>query len=257
MKLPKNEDYKIAFPTDIHAPYHDPRAISLATQIIRDYKPDILLNGGDACDFYSISSFDKDPNRMKLGFQNEIDEFQEVQRQLIRACPTSAERYLLVGNHEDRLRRYLWKNPELHTLDALKLDSILGLDSMATQVIEELRIGNTLFKHGDLIRKHSAYAAKGTLVNMGHQFNVIFGHTHRFGRHFKTRGDGSVVWGLEGGCLCDPDQADYMQGVPNWQQGLLLVNIVDEVAEPETILFHEHSKTILKAVWRGKEYRSE
>lgn len=256
MKLPKHTDYKIAFPTDIHAPFHDPKAINLACRIISDYKPDIILNGGDGVDFYTISSFSKDPDRVNFGLQNEIDAFRAVQRQLNNAY-SRADRYLLIGNHEDRLRRYIWENPELSTLDALKLENLLGLDSLNVEVIDELAVGNTKFTHGDIVRKHSAYTAKGTMLREGYLYNVIFGHTHRMGRHFKTRGDGSVVFGVEAGCLCDPEQADYVNGEPNWQRGLVLVNIVDGVPEVETIPFHIHTKTILKAVYRGKEYRNE
>lgn len=256
-RLAKNgTSYKIAFPTDIHAPYHDPRAVNLACQIIREYKPDVIINGGDAQDYYTISRFSKDPDRVFLGLQNEIDIFQEVQREINSAAPL-AEKYLLIGNHEDRLRRFLWENSELATLRALELGNLMGLDKLGVEPLDKVFVGDTQFTHGDIVRKHSGYSAKGMLENQGYAGNIIMGHTHRMGQVFKTRGDDVVVWGIEAGCLCDHEQAQYISGRANWQPGLVIVDIIDGLAQPQLIPFYKRNKTQLQTIWQGKEFRSK
>ena len=37
---------KVAFISDIHAPYHDAAAVELTLKILRDVKPDVLFFGG-------------------------------------------------------------------------------------------------------------------------------------------------------------------------------------------------------------------
>jgi len=219
----RHNSYKIALPTDTHCPYHDPYAVDLACQIISDYKPDILIHGGDGCDFYAISRFSKDPRRAHR-LQEEIDVFGQVMGQFVEAAG-DIERYMLVGNHEERVERYLRDHPELYGLRALKLANVLGLPDLGFKLTDAVVIGKTRFIHGEVVRKHSAYAAKAHLENCGYSHFTFHGHTHRMGWHFKTTANGPI-YAVECGTLADPAQADYMQAqVANWQRGLVLVEV--------------------------------
>ena len=75
--------------------------------------------------------------------------------------------------------------------------------------------GNFLITHGDLIRAHSSYTAKGMSDKYGG--SGIHGHTHRLGSYYRKNYFGIYGW-WENGCLCDLNP-DWITN-PNWQQGL-------------------------------------
>jgi hypothetical protein len=251
---------KIAFPTDEHYPFQDDHARSVALQIVADFKPDIRIAGSDGMDFYSISKYDKDPARIKeAGLQHEIDLWKAGQREWRDACP-EAHAFFILGNHEDRLRRYLWRHPELADLDVLRLNSLLGLPSLniyweqekgLRANLELLLHGRLLIKHGEVVRKHSAYAARAELESEFYAISILTGHTHRGGSHYATTRNGVVV-AHEAFCLCRLDPP-YLRN-PNWQQGIVLAT-VDQTSLPsiEPVPFFQRNGKVT-AIWREKEY---
>lgn len=248
-KIDGADTKRIAFPTDIHAPYQDKYAVALAVNIVKEFNPDVLICGSDAVDFYSISSFNKDPKR-KLSLQDEIDVWKEIQKELTSVSP-NADRIFIPGNHEDRLRRYLWTHPEMDSLDVLVLGTLLGLSEVGVKSLsDEVVIGELLVKHGKYVRKESAYSARAEIENERFSINVMTGHTHRGGTYYaKTRS--GVVRADECFCLCDMD-VDYVKN-PNWQQGIVVATIVKGKPMIEPILFHGSGKDIF-AYWREKVY---
>lgn len=247
----KGKAYRIACVYDIHAPYHNDYAVEIACKIIADYDPDILVNGGDAVDMYTISRFDKDPSRL-TGFQKELDSAFEVHSRINDASPRAA-RYFIPGNHEFRLTKYIRMHPELYGVKALQIENLLRLEELGYTRVDRLVLGKMQFVHGEVIRKHSAYTAKAHLENCGYSYSTFHGHSHRLGIHFKTTGDG-IKMGVECGHLADAKQADYIETiVANWQQGICLTEVVNGKAYPELIPFRGHAGAMF-ARWRGKEY---
>lgn len=218
------------------------------------------MTGSDGIDFYGISRFDKNPLRGLSGLQNEIEQWQENQRAWKDAAP-NAKAFFLLGNHEDRLRRYLWKHPELSDLEVLRLPSILGFANLGIEWEEEkgdsankeiVLHDRILIKHGNIVRKFSGYTAKATMEQEFHSIEaMLIGHTHRGGSYFSTTRFG-VLEAHEGFCLCDlnPEYTDN----PNWQQGIVLIEVTDDLLSIEPIPFRR-KHGVLSAVWRGKEYR--
>jgi predicted phosphodiesterase len=244
---------KVAFPSDEHHPYQDDKAIDVALKIVEDFKPDEIVVGSDGVDFYSISKFSKDPARMKgRQLQDEINSWKATQRKWIDAAP-DAKRHYITGNHEDRLEKYIWDHPELHGLDALLLHSLLGFDELGLDEVEdEIVYGNKLvIKHGTVVRKHSAYTARGELEGEMYAISTLTGHTHRGGTHMATSRFG-MVQAVEGFCLCDLNPP-YIKGKPNWQQGIVLATVSDFGVHFEPIpFFKKRGKTL--ALWRGKQH---
>ena len=247
---------KILFPTDEHYPFQDERARSVALQIARDFDPDLRIAGSDGIDFYTLSSFDRDPERITGShLQQEINLWRAGQREWIDAAP-NAEAKFIIGNHEDRLRRYLWKHPELTGLDALKLANLLGLQDLGIEMADksglEVLAGDLVIKHGSFVRKNSGYAAYAELEREKFSISVLTGHTHRGGTTYTTSRKGVVV-AHECFCLCDLEP-DYISN-PNWQQGIVLATVGSGLPSIEAIPFYTYKRK-LRAVWRGKEYIS-
>lgn len=247
----KGKSLKVAWVGDIHCPYQDEWALDLACSILEDYKPDIGINGGDAVDFYTVSRFDKNPERAKTNLQDEIDVFKLVQGRL-NAASIEATWYLLEGNHEQRFTKYLWKNHELAGLRVLTLPNILGLDELGVKLVDEVQIGKAIFSHGSVIRKNSAYTARAELEKRAFAFSTFTGHSHRGGVHYRSSPD-MIVQGVECFHLCDERQAEYVNGA-DWQAGMVLVDVINGRPYPELIPFHGQRSNML-ARWRGKEYR--
>lgn len=203
---------------DWHVPYEDPVAIQVAFGLCDEMQPQKIVVH-EMHDFYSISRFDKNPER-KNDLQMEIDKVNKYLATLRATCPNS-EIIMLKSNHTDRLKRYLWSRaPELHSLRALKLESLLELEKNEVQYKEDLMFRGVLFKHGSIVRQDSSYTAKAEFIKEG--CSGVSGHTHRLGIHYITKRGGKYVW-VEGGCLCKVD-ADYIEGTANWQQGVSVVS---------------------------------
>ena len=58
--------------TDTHAGFHDQQALEVVYGVIKDVKPHRVIHLGDLVDCYTISKYEKDPNRLTK-LQDEID----------------------------------------------------------------------------------------------------------------------------------------------------------------------------------------
>lgn len=199
---------------DWHVPYEDKRSLGCAFNFCEETQPDIILLD-EVHDFYGLSRFSQDPLRSSL-LQDEIDAAKKYFKRLKKICPGSRI-ILLNSNHLDRLRKYLWTDGRaLAGLKCLQLEKLLDLQELDIEYYDNFFIKNVLFKHGNIVRKHSAYTARGEFEREG--CSGATGHTHRLGVHFVTKRGGKYVW-VEGGCLCDLDP-EYIEGVADWQHGL-------------------------------------
>ena len=199
---------------DFHIPFHDPSAIDVAFQLVKHIEP-ITIIVHEVLDWYSLSRFDKDPNR-KMRLKEDLVEAIVVLQRLRKLCPET--RIVMVeSNHDKRLIKYLrTKAEELHNLGCLKIESLLHLKDLNIEYRKDYIFRNVLFKHGDVIRKYSGYTARAELDKEG--VSGMSGHTHRLAMHYETLRGGKYVW-MESGCLCDPKQAEYIDGTANWQNG--------------------------------------
>jgi hypothetical protein len=251
---------KIAFPTDEHRPFQDEKALAVAHEIVRDFDPDLRITGSDSLDFYALSKFDKDPARLRVGLQDEIDSFQAGEREWKDAAPNARVRWI-DSNHIDRLRKFLWQHPEIAGLRAMQLPNVLELDALGVEyepmgdhANKEIEIeGKILIKHGAYVRKFSGMSAKAELEAEFHDITVLSGHTHRGGTYLASTRHG-VVQAQECFCLCrlDPPYLAH----PNWQQGIVLAEIVNGVVSLEPVVIHTVGAEKV-AIWRGKEYHGK
>lgn len=246
--------------SDTHVPYHDPKVWSIVCQIAKDLKPDVVVHLGDLIDCFQVQdSFDKDPVRVN-SLQDDIDLAAKLLDQLAVKAP-NAKLYLLEGNHEDRLRRAIWKlnNGQRELAKLRTFQSNVTWPSL----LKDAGAGNWIFvpihgqakrqilpmfitKHGSVVRKWSGHSAKAEWERYGQ--SGISGHTHRSGLFYTDDYNGAHVW-IENGCTCRLDP-EYTED-PNWQQGFTVITYTSPTnfsVEP----IHVHNGV---AVWRGKEYR--
>ncbi len=224
--------------SDQHIPYQDKAVETLTLEFIGEHKPDVIHLLGDVIDFYTLSRFDKEPSRL-TDLQNDIeDALLYIER--IRNVSPKSRIIWSEGNHENRLRRFLWSRaPELSMLRSLQFAELFHLQDFDVEWVpanSPYHVGKLLFTHGDLVRKWSGASAKGHHEKYG--CCVIHGHTHRLGSFYHTTLSGSHgAW--ENGCLCTL-KPEYMIS-PDWQNGWSVVWFYGDVFHVEQVVVNNGS----------------
>ncbi len=196
---------RILLVPDAHHPYHDRRAWATMLAAGRAFKPDWIVILGDFGDFYCISDHRRDPRRNAL-LRREV---QGILRGLDDLDALGARRkdYIL-GNHEDRLERYLIdRAPEL--FDVVNVPDLLELGRRGWNVIpyrDHLQVGKAYFTHdvGSAGRRAHEGAADAYQANAG------IGHTHRAAITYVGNQRGSAHFGAMFGWLGDARKAEYL-----------------------------------------------
>lgn len=134
--------------------------------------------------------------------------------------------------------------PRLLQLDALGIEWVPIEEQTKQKIFPKF-----IVKHGSVVRKWSAWSAKGEWEKYGR--SGASGHVHRLGVFMHRDHNGNHVWS-ETGCLCDLEP-EYMQD-PDWQNGFLVVTFERETGafQMEPVYIHHGS-----ALWRGKRYVAE
>jgi predicted phosphodiesterase len=169
---------------DIHVPYHSAKSVKMVTALIKELKPDGLVQLGDFVDNFQLSKYSKDPGRRNL-IADDIEDFKGILNEWARHLKTGAHVHLLEGNHEKRLKTYIAdKCRELHglvpdwpTLLGLELRNKAGRHKWHWHPYERwnsCQIGDVVLHHGFYYNEHCAAKALAK-----YKCNFIFGHTHR------------------------------------------------------------------------------
>lgn len=242
---------------DVHIPNADSKVLELCLSFLKrkEIKIDEIILNGDIVDCNILSVFDRSPYSPS-SIDLEIEELEKFIKELQKITPKIT---YISGNHEDRVRRYIWKNEAIHKLgqdrgiqvSKLSFDTLYGLDKLGVKYLDYgdgVWLGKLWCTHGDVIRKHAGYGARGMFEKQG--VSTISGHSHRVGRYSHTNRGGSYAsW--ENGCLCSLNP-EYLKGVPDWQQAFAIVHVSDK-----TKMFNVQQIDILNrsSLWYGgKEY---
>lgn len=166
---------RILFVPDAHRPFHDVKAWRLMLKAARAFRPDIIVVLGDFLDCCSISAHSRNPLR-KIQLEAEALSGREGLDQLQR-IPGVKRRIFVEGNHEDRLRRFLWdKAPELFGL--IDTQGLLQLKERGWEFVpygEGIQLGKVYVTHD--LRGSGQYAVARALSQAGK--SVVLGHLHR------------------------------------------------------------------------------
>lgn len=244
-----------AVASDFHAPYHDYLAVLLLCKVLAWWQPDLFVIDGDGLDFYALSAYDKNPERA-YGLQAEIDAFHtDVLAPIVAALPSKGTRIFTPGNHEDRLRRFLWRNPDLYGVRSLQLPSLLELDRFGFKYAEQAIYVDDILEitHGEKVSKWSAYASKAESEARRYSITTITGHVHKAG-HFGTTVPGTqrqYVSGYSNPCMCRLNP-EYMRN-PDWVQGFTLFDVRDGNLAVEQVIINPNYTCMAGGKWFGVE----
>lgn len=222
---------------DPHTPFHDRRSWEAVRAYIEAHSWHGVIVLGDLLDFNEISVFTRSSLRnvsegaivrqYQAGneFLSELEESlsvrmpDEFDRPLDENITSGVPKYLLEGNHEARLDRWL-DEMGVAASGLVEIPRNLNLDERGWTYVrswtrgELVRIGHASFIHGRWTNIHHAKKHVEAYAT-----NIFYGHTHDVQRYsFERLGDDKTIVGQSLGTLQRYD-APYLRGGPTrWQQ---------------------------------------
>lgn len=228
-ETPKPQKYqiqpqpKIAILSDIHFPFN----INLKPilNFLSRYKPNLIILNGDIVDFYEISMFikDKSINDINLGIEKTIDFIKTIRNFYDNII------YYRIGNHEERLIKYLWDKPSIK--DYLEFEKLFLANELNIKFIYKqdlLFTHNLNIFHGhELNLNNVKYVAERILER--YSCNIIVGHFHNKQERIKYKlenGEYTPIGAWVSGCLCQKP----LYNIHNtyFSNGFVLVEYFDE-----------------------------
>lgn len=197
---------------DTHAPFFCKKSWALMLRVAGNLLPHHLVHLGDLVDFYAISDFDKDPERLRVtSLKDEIDVTNKLLDQLDEIG--AARKYFTEGNHEYRWIRKLYKKaPELVGLPGLSVPELFRFKQRGwsfTPYKDSVRIGKVEFTHECGGSGPSAHGQ----ARDAYQSNAVIGHTHFMGTSYRGNARGQSQVGAAFGWLGDINAVDYAHRV--------------------------------------------
>ena len=215
--------------SDLHIPYHNIEAVTIALDYGKKEKVNTIFINGDLIDNHQISKFEHDPKKRSV--KQEFDATREFLKQLRKAFPKAAI-YWLKGNHCVRWEKFLLtKVREIWDDDYFFLEERLQLNEVKVKILDD----KILVKAGKLSITHGHHIFKGafTPVNPSRgaflraKQSLIVGHLHRPSHHPETDLDGKIISCWSTGCLCEL-RADYSPLVGNTMHGFAHIQIAKD-----------------------------
>ena len=192
------EPLRVLVIPDTHSPYTNAKQLAAVVEFSKEFKPNFIVQIGDAWDQYTHSKYAKSLN-LKTP-RNEDNEGKQIIGEMwkaFRKAAPKAEMFMLRGNHDIRAaKRILEKAPDLEDAVTAFYKDLYTFPGVKTLEDDrsELVINDILFIHGYLsnLGDHVKYNRQSTVV----------GHSHKGGVHFM-RYNGKTLFELNAGHLAN------------------------------------------------------
>jgi hypothetical protein len=261
----------VAAMSDSHGNFIDPMVRRAWLDTLKIIKPDGIIFDGDILDFPEVSRHTKMPGDGSLKLQEEIDYVrEEIFRPSIAASPKSWRTYH-VGNHEQRLVRYLADTAkELADLRCLRWDNLLELGPLQLEMVfggnwlaprqkdRTKNVKDTFKVYYDCFAvTHGKSCAKNAMEKEleRYQFSGCSGHTHRPGVWtMPTLANPCLSWVSLPMAAGYAVGKNYVDGPGAWTMGFSLF-VIDPgagIVTPHPVFGYED---LLVVGMTGKAYR--
>lgn len=226
---------------DQHAhPDHDNRRADYAGQLIKEIRPDVLVNMGDAIDLASLSSYDKGTRSFQgRSYKADLDSHLDFQERLWAPIKALKKKLpysiVLEGNHEHRVERALDLSPELEGTIGFKdfqfsdyYDQVVRYDGSTPGVIE---LDGILFAHyfptGVSGRPTGGEHPAHTLLTKN-RVSSVAAHSHLFDYISRRNIQGVTANALVAGCYQDYVN-EWAGNIGRfWQSGIAILRNVEK-----------------------------
>lgn len=235
-----------------HPDFHNDRADWIG-QLIKDVKPDLVINIGDAADLPSLSSFDKGKASFHgASYGKDIDAHLDFQERMWSPMKQTRKRMphrvVFEGNHENRIKKVLEYDPQLSAGDSGYGISFRDLDfNSYYNEVHEYEGGTPavrtydgvsyahFFISGVMGRPIGGVNHASSLLNKNHCSSTC-GHSHLadFSVHTNVRGE--KMMGLVCGVYQDYDSKWAGDVNRLWWGGCVIKrNVNDGMYDPEFV----------------------
>lgn len=238
---------KVIIIPDLHLTESVPKDYLPVKRFIEKFKADEIIILGDFMDVSSLSAWDYDKKRLMEG-RRYIKEVRCANKELDFLQKHSKKITFLEGNHENRIDRYLDKNPEMEGIIELKEQLSLKQRKIKWVPMNDLyKLGGMYFTHGMYTNK---YCAQKHLETLG--CNVCFGHQHKTQTAFQNMAMQKPIMSYALGTLGDK-KPDYLKNRPGNWINQFAVYYYDDKSE----LFNLYPINITKGrfIFDGAEYK--
>lgn len=219
-------------------------------QLIKDLKPEVVINLGDAADMTSLSSYDKGKRSFQgRSYAKDIASHLDFQERLWAPMKATKKKMpfsvVLEGNHEHRIEKALDLSPELTGTIGFDdydfkyyYDEVVRYDGGTPGVIEVDGVNYAHYFVTGVMGRPSAGIHPAFNLNVKQAASCIQGHTHTMDYHVHTSVKGRKIMSMIAGCAFDYD-SDWA-GTANrfyWRGVILLHDVEDGMYDPEFISF--------------------
>lgn len=245
---------------DCHFGSESQDVLDIFLKTVEEMKPQTVILNGDTLDMFAISRYPKDI-RIDSSLLKEREAYHKFLKSLHDITASyGSDIYETNSNHsgdglEGRYWRYLSDRlgelagiPELK--DKLSYESMFFPNASWSRIklVDYVEIvPGFVVMHGDVVRKHGGYSARGLLEKW--YVSIIANHTHRFGassQRIPSIGSQKekIIRVYENGCACD--LSPCYASAANWQNSFSIVNYSDMTDQPavEQVLITNKSACI-------------
>ena len=200
-------------------------------RFIAERRPSVIIHAGDNWDMPSLSAYDEGKISMEgRRYEMDIDAGNEAIKILDDAIGRvkgyDPELYFLIGNHEQRIQRYVQENP--------KLEGFMGFDDFELDnwdvipFLDILNVDGIHYSHY-FSNPFTGRAYGGSVINKLSKlkFSFAMGHVQKMEHHKEFLNNGTTISGLVNGAFYMHDE-DYKgpQGNHHWR-GVCMLNGVN------------------------------
>lgn len=210
---------------DVHLPYHDTNAITIALDWAKKEKPDAIIMNGDIIDIHQLSYFVRDPQ--KKDFAYELDQLKLFIGVLSRTFK-GVKIYYKFGNHELRYKNFLYqKAKELVGVSEFDLINIIKGRNPEIEIIDDktiIRLNSLNLIHGHELGRgvfNPVNAARGLFLSA--KVSTAKGDCHKSSEHTETDLEGNIktTWSIGALCSLKPEYLPYN----SWNHGVAMCDL--------------------------------
>ncbi len=209
--------------SDIHIPFHEPKAVESAVKYGQEQKVTGILLNGDLQDCAAISYW---PSAVKRDFDKEIEATIDFLDFLEQELPVPV--VYKPGNHEYRLPHlFQSRAPELIGMPLAAMDTVLGLEVRGIEFLDYHQVvyaGKLPIIHGHEIKTLSRAVNPARGLFLKAKSWAACSHCHTTSEHTGRNIQGNYLTTWSFGCLSDLNP-DYAPVASDWNHGVALVDV--------------------------------
>ena len=179
---------------DVHVPFHNVRGLSAMIEHALMCGITSILINGDFFDHFSLSSFDKDPD--KKDYKKEMQDGRMLLEKFAELFPNT-ERFFKFGNHDEWYQKYLWrKAPELWGDPDFRLENRIRANENGFTVIKDKRVvmlGKLPVLHGHEINMRGTTVNPARTLYLKVKHSCVCNHLHVSSQHNEKDIDGKHI----------------------------------------------------------------